>query len=153
MIEKLVLISTLLIAQFMLTSCAEFADVLNQPSSQDPYYDTHPGYGRYPQDLGYGGYSTQMNRSDYDWYRRQQINRLEQEQERHRLARESLEEQQRQLQREREQNSYPPPPPLRYQPETCPRGFSPSENKCSPRERKNGCMDIRLPGGLGCVRR
>lgn len=37
--------------------------------------------------------------------------------------------------------------------EVCPRGFSPSENKCSQEERRNGCKDMRLPGGLGCVKR
>jgi hypothetical protein len=35
----------------------------------------------------------------------------------------------------------------------CPSGFSPSEQKCSPEERRRGCKDMRLPGGLGCVRR
>lgn len=37
--------------------------------------------------------------------------------------------------------------------ERCPAGFSPSEQKCSPDERRRGCKDIRLPNGLGCVRR
>jgi hypothetical protein len=37
--------------------------------------------------------------------------------------------------------------------ETCPPGFSPSEQKCSNEERRRGCKDMRLPGGLGCVRR
>lgn len=37
--------------------------------------------------------------------------------------------------------------------ETCPPGFSPSEQKCSKEERKRGCKDMRLPGGLGCVHR
>ena len=37
--------------------------------------------------------------------------------------------------------------------ETCPSGFKPSEQKCSNAERKNGCKDIRLPSGLGCVKR
>ena len=35
----------------------------------------------------------------------------------------------------------------------CPAGFSPSEQKCSQQERRNGCKDIRLPSGLGCVNR
>jgi hypothetical protein len=35
----------------------------------------------------------------------------------------------------------------------CPAGFEPSEQKCSPRERQNGCKDVRLPSGLGCVKR
>jgi hypothetical protein len=46
----------------------------------------------------------------------------------------------------------PPPPPPRPV-EHCPAGFSPSENKCSREERRRGCQDMRLPGGLGCVRR
>jgi len=37
--------------------------------------------------------------------------------------------------------------------EQCPSGFQPSEQKCSPKERNHGCKDVRLPGGLGCVRR
>jgi hypothetical protein len=37
--------------------------------------------------------------------------------------------------------------------ETCPSGFRPSEQKCSPEERRRGCKDMRLPGGLGCVKR
>lgn len=37
--------------------------------------------------------------------------------------------------------------------ETCPAGFTPSERKCTDKERRNGCKDVRLPGGLGCVKR
>ncbi len=37
--------------------------------------------------------------------------------------------------------------------EECPPGFRQSEQKCSPDERRRGCKDMRLPGGLGCVRR
>jgi hypothetical protein len=37
--------------------------------------------------------------------------------------------------------------------ETCPSGFRPSEQKCSPEERRRGCKDMRLPNGLGCVKR
>ena len=37
--------------------------------------------------------------------------------------------------------------------EHCPSGFSPSERKCSTEERRRGCKDMRLPGGLGCVKR
>ncbi len=35
----------------------------------------------------------------------------------------------------------------------CPPGFQPSENKCTDRERRNGCKDVRLASGLGCVKR
>lgn len=37
--------------------------------------------------------------------------------------------------------------------EECPPGFRPSEQKCSQAERSRGCKDMRLPGGLGCVKR
>lgn len=37
--------------------------------------------------------------------------------------------------------------------ERCPAGFSPSERKCTQDERRRGCKDIRLPNGLGCVKR
>lgn len=37
--------------------------------------------------------------------------------------------------------------------EHCPSGFRPSEDKCRPEERRKGCKDIRMPGGLGCVNR
>jgi hypothetical protein len=35
----------------------------------------------------------------------------------------------------------------------CPAGFRPSEQKCSVEERRRGCKDMRLPSGLGCVKR
>ena len=38
-------------------------------------------------------------------------------------------------------------------PQSCPPGFRPSEQKCSPEERRRGCKDMRLPNGLGCVKR
>ena len=34
----------------------------------------------------------------------------------------------------------------------CPRGFTPRERRCSDKERANGCKDMRLPNGQGCVR-
>ena len=50
------------------------------------------------------------------------------------------------------------PPPQSYNPparrvESCPAGFSPSEQRCSPEERRRGCKDIRMDSGLGCVKR
>jgi hypothetical protein len=51
------------------------------------------------------------------------------------------------------QDNRPPPPPPAAVREECPPGFRPSEQKCSPDERRRGCKDIRLPGGLGCVKR
>jgi len=37
--------------------------------------------------------------------------------------------------------------------EECPAGFEESEDKCTPEEREEGCKDIRLPNGTGCVNR
>ncbi len=98
-----------------------------------PYYGA-PYYGG-------GGYY-----GNDPYYRREQRD-LERE-------RKQLEDERRRLEREREfQNRPPPPPPSRPAPERCPPGFSPSERKCTPEERRRGCRDMRLPGGLGCVDR
>lgn len=43
--------------------------------------------------------------------------------------------------------------PIQASQDRCPAGYSPSEQKCSQEERRRGCKDIRLPSGLGCVRR
>lgn len=55
---------------------------------------------------------------------------------------------------EQQNNGYRPeygrPQPAQ---DRCPPGFRPSEQKCSPAERQRGCKDIRLPSGLGCVKR
>ena len=105
---------------------------------------------RYPYDSGYNsgyGYGD-------DYYNRRERERLEEEREDIERERDRLErERRRQEEREREsqQPAYRPPPPR--QQEHCPSGFSPSENKCSPEERRHGCRDMRLPGGLGCVSR
>jgi hypothetical protein len=37
--------------------------------------------------------------------------------------------------------------------EQCPDGFEESEEKCTPEEREEGCRDIRLDNGKGCVDR
>jgi hypothetical protein len=37
--------------------------------------------------------------------------------------------------------------------EECPDGFEESEDKCTEEEREEGCKDIRLDNGKGCVRR
>jgi hypothetical protein len=37
--------------------------------------------------------------------------------------------------------------------EQCPAGFEESENKCTAEEREDGCKDIRLDNGKGCVSR
>jgi hypothetical protein len=101
------------------------------PPPPPPYYGG-PAYG--------GGYY-----GNDPYYTREQ-RQLERERQR-------LEDERRRLEREREYSSRPPPPPPRPAPERCPPGFSPSERKCTPEERRRGCRDMRLPGGLGCVDR
>lgn len=127
---------TMVLLSFGPTGCAELLD---------PNY----GYGGNPYGNGYygGGYG---NSGYYDPYynnnnrrREQQLNREQEE----------LQEERRRIdaqRREVEAQRYTPPAPRQ---EHCPSGFSPSENKCSPAERKHGCRDMRLPGGLGCVSR
>lgn len=115
-------------------ACNEYGNSWNDPY-REPYYND-PYRDPY--------------RSDY--YRNQH-ERRELDRERDRVERER-----RDLERERERqnNSYRPPvytQPQQPRVETCPSGFSPSENKCSAEERRRGCKDMRLPGGLGCVHR
>lgn len=100
------------------------------------------GYGNSYQRPYYDDYS---NRDSYwDHKERKELKR----------ERDRLEDERERLERERDRhNSYTPPPPPRPAPERCPSGFSPSERKCSSEERRRGCQDMRLPGGLGCVRR
>ena len=115
-----------------LSGCTELGD-LSSPYPQDPYYRQPPGY---------------------DSYDRRERERNHQE--RHELEheRERLEAERRRLEDERRREStYKPPAPPSPPAEHCPAGFQPREQRCSPDERRNGCHDIRLPGGLGCVRR
>lgn len=127
---------------------------LNEP--YDPYYGSAPpAYGR-PYGGGgyYGGDPYYGSGPTYgsSYQDRRERERLEEERRR-------LERERERLERERErQDAYrPPPPPPQYRPpasqDRCPAGFSPSENKCSSEERKRGCKDIRMPSGLGCVKR
>lgn len=116
--------------------------------SNDPYYGNRPPpppppYGGY--DNGYNGY----NGGYYSGQDRRERERLEDE--RRRLERERI----RLEDERRRQDTYrpPPPPPPRPDQDRCPPGFSPSENKCSREERRRGCQDIRMPSGLGCVKR
>jgi hypothetical protein len=119
------------------------------------------GYGSPAYGSGYGRGSSHPNSGGYygDPYYRDPYyrdDRRDAQRERQRLEdeRERLEEERRRLERERQRQPSPPPPAaVRPQPERCPSGFSPSENKCSHEERKRGCKDIRMPSGLGCVRR
>ena len=107
------------------------------PAFANPY-----GYGDRDRDSGYedSRYDDRDRRDDLDRERRD----LERERDR-------LDDERRRLEDERQ-----PAPSRELAPavrEQCPSGFSPSENKCSVEERRRGCKDMRLPGGLGCVHR
>jgi hypothetical protein len=127
-----------------ISGCAELGAYDPYPSGgyRDPYGDS------YRYDRGDDYYSSR----ERDRARRA---RKEAEYERERLEdeRERLEDERRRIDQERHRA----PPPPAYQPppreERCPSGFTPSENKCSSEERRRGCKDMRLPGGLGCVKR
>jgi len=118
----------------------------------NPNWNSGPSYG-----TPYGtGYSDPYYNNNSGYYEN------ERERDRLRDARRDAERERERLERDRERlaeeraraerNRYEAPPPPRRE-ERCPSGFSPSENKCSNEERRRGCKDMRLPGGLGCVRR
>jgi hypothetical protein len=91
------------------------------------------------------------NSYDDDYYRRREAERNWEERRRIERERDRLEEERRRLEYERDRS---PPPLQRPAPQdSCPSGFTPSEQKCSPSERARGCKDVRTPSGLGCVRR
>jgi hypothetical protein len=120
--------------------------------------------GPYDPNYGgpYGGYNGGYNGGYYNdgWEARRDIDRSRQERRELERERERAQAERERLERERS-NSHggwrnpPPPPPSRPAPQVdrCPPGFSPSERKCSPDERRRGCRDIRTPSGLGCVSR
>jgi hypothetical protein len=142
---------TVLIAGVLGLSALVGCTTLNDPNGYgyggqgygNPGYYGGPGYGSGPY---YGNQPYYNGNSDY--YRREQ---RELERERRRL-----EEERERLERERQRAPVyapPPPPPPRPSQDTCPPGFSPSERKCTPEERRRGCRDIRMSSGLGCVDR
>lgn len=126
----------LIISIFLICGCVDPYYSGSGGGYREPSYG-HSGYGGY--DNGYGSYEDRRDRRE----------RKELERERDRL-----EDERRRLEEERRNRPvYSPPPPPRHVEEHCPSGYSPSENKCSQEERRRGCKDMRLPGGLGCVHR
>jgi hypothetical protein len=122
----------------LLSGCAG----LNDGLYNDGYNNNN---NRYENDRYYG--------SQYEYDRRRDALRREQD---------DLYEQRRRLEEERQrleaERAKPPPPiyrplPSRPSNDRCPPGFQPSERRCSNKERKRGCKDMRLPSGMGCVRR
>jgi len=108
----------------------------------------YPTTSNYPS----GGYGSPTYGSPYndDYYARRERDRLHDERER-------LREERRRLEREKEnlalQNElHNSPQPLIHK-EQCPHGFHETERKCSDSERKRGCKDIKMTGGLRCINR
>ncbi len=128
-----------LILSLTLTACTE----LNSPYGSSGSY----GNDRYRYDDPY------YRRPNYDYDRDRYYDKKKEIREDRReleRERERLEEERRRVEQERARRDAEKAASRR---ETCPSGFSPSENKCSAEERRRGCKDMRLPGGLGCVRR
>ena len=134
-LKSFLFISTLL----LLTSCVPDSN----GSYNDPYYDS--GYNN--REPYYGNYGNSRRERDRVRNEREDLqaerDRLEREKER--IRREDDDNYQYQGKRGGAE--------ARPQRESCPSGYSPSEQKCSSEERRRGCKDMRLPGGLGCVNR
>jgi hypothetical protein len=137
--------------RFLILACSVVMSVVSlgcAPLNDPNGYGYGGPYGSPPPPSPYygGPYSGGGYYGNDPYYTREQ-RQLERERQR-------LEDERRRLEREREMQNRPvPPPPSRPAPERCPSGFSPSERKCTPEERRRGCRDMRLPGGLGCVSR
>lgn len=131
-----ILKSLVLCTILAMTGCAEF---------NDPYGYGGGGYSPPPPYYG-GGYGDPYYRERERERARHERHELDRERDRVAAERDRLEE----ARRRQEAAQYRPPAPSQ---DRCPPGFSPSEQKCSPDERRRGCKDIRLPSGLGCVRR
>ena len=127
-INSLCLLLGIFIGLFYLEGCTNVGYPYSSGlGGNDSYYD--PYTPSYPTTY----------RSDDEYYRRRELER-----ERHR------EERKRQIERDKWRARENPKPKIE---ERCPSGYTPSEQKCSVEERRKGCKDMRLPGGLGCVRR
>ncbi len=128
--------------------CADLNSPYYPPSSYPSGGYNDPYYG--------GGYNDR-----YDDRRDRYEDRRERERERERREdeRRRIEEERRRIEEERDRYRNRPivpippqaaPPPPR---EHCPSGFQETNDKCSSDERKRGCRDIKMPGGLRCIDR
>jgi len=120
------------------------AGMLSLPACAD--LNNYPSRGGY-NDPYYGGHDSYYDHHDYDKHER-----WEEKRDRER-DREEARERDRERERAEEARREHEAEERRRREEHCPSGFSPSERKCSNDERRHGCQDIRLPSGLGCVRR
>jgi hypothetical protein len=124
-----------------------------------------PACGPLPMGAPYpshGGYDHPYYGSD-DYSRHRERERMHEEHERLERERERLEQERRrveheeqELHRQQEHNRQqqaqhaPQQQPLQTH---CPPGYVQSEQKCTDKERKHGCKDVRLNSGIGCVHR
>lgn len=135
-VSRIACISALLLVS--LTGCVDV----------DPY--STGGSGGY-RDPYYGDYryDDRSRRRSWDEQRDLRHERRELERERDRTEAERRRFEEEKARRDHEAREAE----RRRSQERCPSGYSPSENKCSPEERRRGCSDIRLSNGMGCVRR
>lgn len=142
-------IARLALGAVVISSFVGCADLDRYPSSSyGGFNDPYPSrYDRYDHHYD--------RRDSYDYERDAERARRE----RHRLEheREELQEEQRHYEEQRYRDNTRRPPPVHLTPppprETCPPGFTPGGQRCSNEERKHGCKDIRMPGGLTCQHR
>ena len=120
-----------------LFGCADLGSYGNDPYNSGGYRDPYYSGGRY----------------DDDYNSRRERDRLRDKQRELDRERERLEEERERL-RDDHYDAVRPEPigrlPIR---ERCPSGFQETERKCTTEERRRGCKDMRMPGGLGCVSR
>ncbi len=107
----------------------------------------------YGSGTGYSPVYSQPYYSRDDYYNDRERDRLHHE--RHELEREQqrLDRERERFEREKQQQNNRPvaPPPVysKPQPDRCPSGFRPG--RCTDKQRKHGCKDMRTSGGLGCM--
>jgi len=108
-----------------------------------------PGY---PYPYYYGGYPPPGVGSDYYRHRhRYRYRQRQEDRERLREERKELREDRREFEREKKrfEQEQKSSRPVREQ---CPPGFSPG-GRCTKKERKAGCKDLRTASGIPCIKR
>lgn len=131
-------LTILVLALTIFTGCVN-------PNNSNPYPSYPPSGGGYGGGYGNSGYyGNQYDRDQEDYYRaKEERRRLNEERRRLEDERERLAAEQR-----RQEHTRPPPPR-----ERCPAGFAETNSKCTDKERKKGCRDIKMPSGLRCIDR
>ncbi|MCB0335455.1 MAG: hypothetical protein KDD62_04095 [Bdellovibrionales bacterium] len=98
-------------------------------------------------DYGYGNRYDSPYQDDY--YSRRERERIRDERRELERERERLDRERERDRRRREQEArHPQPPAQNPHVDRCPPGWTPG--RCSGKDRKKGCKDMRTSGGLGC---